>query len=553
MEHISSQVDTPMCERTDIQFKGISNPVMSIANSNCLTQTTDVCFGLQTATTILATGAERNCTETLRTTTAIYGGYPNPNGSGNTQTHPAQNNIFQFAQPRMVIPTTQVPVTTVTSNMQDSMMNLLMSMNQKLSTIQDDVRTLKSDRSEVNEQLAGLKYDQEDDHEEIVSHRKEINTCHDQLDTLTNLVIGYEQHICSLNRKCLNLEAKGMRSELLIFGLEENKSVSGTETAKKFFTEKMEMTTPPTIKHAYWKGKGQYKPLLVKLSNQAQKGLIYTNSKNLKGKKNKNDTPYRVTDNLPEELAEEQMRNRQILAANKVLGEAEKLPMSMKKGKLMIGNETYRKKVEIPSARQLLDFNEDMINAVQSLKVAESKDITEMGSRFRVYAFKTTTLEQVRTGLHHIKRKFSDASHTIMAYRLAGLNKAYNEDYLDNREHGMGRRMLQQLIQRDEVNITTIAIRYFNGQHIGPKRFQIVKDLIEEACTNLEQDITFNSVLPLRCLLPVKGSNRGKHQQRRQNATAPIRGGHSNHNRFDSLAYNQYTMNTRTDDEDFTQ
>ena len=58
-----------------------------------------------------------------------------------------------------------------------------------------------------------------------------------------------------------------------------------------------------------------------------------------------------------------------------------------------------------------------------------------------------------------------------MAYRLAGLNKAYDEGCVDDREYGQGRRMLSILQQKELVNQMVLVVRYYGGIHIGNKRY----------------------------------------------------------------------------------
>ena len=415
----------------------------------------------------------------------------------------------------------------------DPMMTMLQMMNNKLTNIQDEIRNLNATKAEFGEQIATLQYDREDDHQELVLQRRQLNECMDKVDVLTNINVRNVEKIRHLTDRCNNLEAKAMRNELIIFGLKDTKEPC-TEIVKKFFQQEMEMQNAPQIVHAYWKGKSAFKPMVVKLQDGAAVGTIYKNVSKLKGKTNHADRAYRIEDHLPEELAEIKHRNRQVLIANNKLQDAEKLTMAIKKGQLYIGNEVYQKKVTVPSVSELVDCDEAHLRRICEKKVAQSKDTKEGGSSFRVYATTTANLAEVRDFNLHIRRKHIEATHIVLSYRLGGLNKAYDEDYLDDAEHAMGRRILDQMIQQDVTNTTVIMVRHYGGKHIGGKRFEIVKKLTEEALNLLLQNLTTTSILPLRCLIQQK--------PRKKRQFASIRGGHKNHPRFDSAAYNRFTL-----------
>ena len=68
-----------------------------------------------------------------------------------------------------------------TSNMNkdsdDMMMKMLQQMNgklDKLETIQQDVRELKTEKSAISQKLHGLQYEQEEDHAELTRQRTGI-------------------------------------------------------------------------------------------------------------------------------------------------------------------------------------------------------------------------------------------------------------------------------------------------------------------------------------------------------------------------------------------
>ena len=397
------------------------------------------------------------------------------------------------------------------------------AINDKLNGMQADMRAVKATHGDINQQIVGIQFDQEDDHEELVSQKKDLHQCRDRVDILSDLIIRYEERMQELESKCERLQAKNMKGEIIIFGLKDTKA-SCSNIAQGFFTTQMEMEASPNILYAYWKGKSEYKPMVVKFVNPASVGTVYSKVANLKGKKNHLDRAYRIEDHLPERMAEEQQRNRQIVAQNKKLDTGNQLTMKYSHGKLMVAGETYRKKIQVPKAKDLINIEPEHTANYKEIPVAYSTEASEADSVFQAYAMNVGNLDQVRNNIIHMRHKCPTATHLCVAYRLSGLNKAYDEDFLDDGEHSMGRRMLNTLIDKELSDTMIVLSRKYGGTHIGAKRFQIAQNLIENALDMLQKGITIKSTLPLRCLLEPQKKRRGRNKKPHLHQSS-IRGG----------------------------
>ena len=88
------------------------------------------------------------------------------------------------------------------------------------------------------------------------------------------------------------MEAKQMKSEVVVFGLNEVNGETCAQTVKKFFTDVMKIESEIEIVQGYWKGKAKNKPAIVKLENLTVKGVIFAHVSNLKGQKNEQERSY---------------------------------------------------------------------------------------------------------------------------------------------------------------------------------------------------------------------------------------------------------------------
>ena len=334
------------------------------------------------------------------------------------------------------------------------------------------------------------------------------------------MCVRYEEQIENLNSKILNLEAKGMKGELIIFGISEIEGQTCAETFRNFMKEKLEIAVLPPVNFAYWKGTSKNKPMVVKFTDPQGKAKVYANIAKLKGKTNTAGKPYRIEDHLPEEMAEAQRRKKAILVSNKK-SVTSKLEMNLKKGELYINSSKYIKKVQCPKVKEILNMTEQDALDIQELEIFGGVGETEDGSVFNAFVCKVSTYSDVRRAYQHFKRCYADASHISMAYKLDGTHKAYDADFINNSEHGLGRRLLQIITSREITSVAAFMIRYFGGIHIGPKCFQITQNLVEQALEDLTKGNSHISKFPMAAPPSVKKKSRSR------GAKPPIRGAHA--------------------------
>ena len=93
------------------------------------------------------------------------------------------------------------------------------------------------------------------------------------------------------------------------------------------------------------------------------------------------------------------------------------------------------------------------------------------GSRFQGFAAQVHNINDVRRVYKHFKIKYARYSHVMMAYRLPGTNKAYDEDYYDHSEYGGGRRLYRILKNEELYSVMLLVARDMGPKMLGPDRF----------------------------------------------------------------------------------
>ena len=99
------------------------------------------------------------------------------------------------------------------------------------------------------------------------------------------------------------------------------------------------------------------------------------------------------------------------------------------------------------------------------------------GSCFQGSKSELSSQNDVLPSLHAIYQdaRVARATHNIYAYRVKnGANVI--EHYHDDGEFGAGKKILQCLQNAGATNTLVCVTRWYGGKHLGPKRFDCIKE-----------------------------------------------------------------------------
>ena len=283
-------------------------------------------------------------------------------------------------------------------------------------------------------------------------------------------------------------------------------------TVKLFFKQKLEIDKDIEVSDAY--RVGSYKPRMVvaTLANYRDKGLIFSNTKKLKDMVNSFDKPYYVSDQLTAKREAERRRMRQLVKLNEKKSTAEKLTMSIERRKLLVEGREYEKGVRSPTCRELLMPKKEVRMSRLNAKISKGTPIEKDNQCFIGYTAEVKTLQEVNLLYAKVRAMNLDARHVIAAVTIPHREFHTHDDFNDDDEHGGGAFLLNLLLESEIVNRVVFVARYYDGTHIGNRRFDAmraaIKSAIDAAPTN-----------------KVSGRIDGI-WQRNLNTTFGIRGGH---------------------------
>ena len=133
----------------------------------------------------------------------------------------------------------------------------------------------------------------------------------------------------------------------------------------------------------------------------------------------------------------------------------------------------YRDKVQEPRAEDLLTMKEEEVKKLEDITVCATESVSEGGNSFKAIASQVSSYAQVRN--FYVTQNMLPRTTTS-----TGSEALVHDGYQDNGEYGAGRRILKELCDQNVSNAVVIVSR-INGKHLGPRRFQIMKDIAPSA------------------------------------------------------------------------
>ena len=343
--------------------------------------------------------------------------------------------------------------------------------------LMSDVSQLKTDRTEMQSQITSVQETQSDEVDKLKNVTVSINNVQNQVRILKGMVQKHSQINLLSDMKTESQLLHNMQDDLLISGLDEEDNETETTTAElvtDFFTHTMKITQAISIRSAIRVGKATPRAVKVKLVNAKDKSEIFKNAKNLKNAKNNNDGAFYIDNALTPRLQEERRWSRYLMKYNKSLTGTGKRNMTFKKGKLLIDGHPFVPAVQPPDVNEVV-YPLDEAH-VSRIKLHRGKIIRKGNCVFIGYAVNANGIADVRAAYTKIARIHSDALSISCGYRLAGMDYPQLRGAVDDKEHGAGRTIYFMLENQNRHNKAIFVVRYFGNKHLGPIRYQLIRD-----------------------------------------------------------------------------
>ena len=168
-------------------------------------------------------------------------------------------------------------------------------------------------------------------------------------ETTTPIVIKQDEKIKLLENKVSATYQREIKANLRISGLLENRNETRKELFEKIselFKETMEIEESIEIVDVCRVGTGNDRVVIVKLKYPNDKITILSHASNLKGKQNNKKQSWFIQEELTNDQAETRQRYKELIKEKQ--DAEQKLNIKMRKGSIMVNNETVKPKVSPP-------------------------------------------------------------------------------------------------------------------------------------------------------------------------------------------------------------
>ena len=360
----------------------------------------------------------------------------------------------------------------------DKWMEMFNKLNETLQTLQEQIGELNSFKGKLNCFSSSWKEQVDKSVTDTQSKQDE----HDfKIRMLTNIIIRQEEKIDMLERRVTSAYKREIKNNMIIHGIVLDENDPSREQlvtqAKSFFMEQMEIENTIEISDARLIGLGNNKPLLITLVNIEDKGIIFSNVSNLKGKKNVRKKLYFIQDDMTDEDAEGRKVYLTLLKENKQ--RETPLDIKMNHGKIIVNNTVIKPRIIPPTAKDTLQLSSQELEQIQAVKLIKGSEHTEKGSDFFVYVTKVKKLEDINRVYLKMRIKYGDATHISCAYRLDKPNGPFNQQSVDDTDYGCARALLDVMKDKEIDQLALFLVRCYGGVQLGSRSFEIFTQMAE--------------------------------------------------------------------------
>jgi hypothetical protein len=329
-----------------------------------------------------------------------------------------------------------------------------------LNYVKNDVEQLKKAMNFMTEENADL--------------RKKVELMEKKQRLSEGLITRLMMQVNQQQETIIDLQCRSMRDNIVINGIREDDDEKWHQTKEKvakFLKDDLRIHDELPLDRVHRMGHGpKPRPIVAKFLTSDAKSLVFQNVKNLAGKVNLS-----ISEQFPPEI---QQRRKELWPLYKQAKQNQVKNVKWNVDKLIINGSVHTANQENLD----VDFDED----VKDVDITHTELYSEGGSTFIGHAAEISSARDVSVVMAALlqDKALVSATHHFYAYRV-GRTANQKEAYHDDREHGGGQCLRDWLREEGKTNTVVIVSRWFGGRHLGPRRFNIFKEMAKQACDKL--------------------------------------------------------------------
>lgn len=368
-----------------------------------------------------------------------------------------------------------------------SLTSVLKELANSVKKLEVQLNKMDRDSKKMDKKVSTLEKVQQQEITKLNGAIDQLDEHDEKIQALIGMVVRQDLQIQALTNQVNAAQANKCHKNIIINGIPETQGENPIHEVAHFFKHVLQLSTSISIKYARRMGKGQYKPMLVRLQKANDKALIFQNLDKLKEPNKSKDRPFFVTDHLPEAWAERKRFIHYLKQQNKRMPPHQQFKIAVRNNTLFLDDKEYEPPFSVPSAHDFLHLSMERKRVIRELKVIKGDQELEQGSVFIGYAAQVFSTNEVKDYYHHIRLLNPEATHVMCAYKLPGVDFTKIQGAVDDGEHAGGRVILKMLLKEQSVNRAVYVVRYYGGKHLGPQRFTLIEKVASSAYQKLVQ------------------------------------------------------------------
>lgn len=328
---------------------------------------------------------------------------------------------------------------------------------------------------------------QQQDAGRIMQLMEKVEEQDNRIQALIGTVVRQDQQIQTLTHQVNVAYANNTQKNLIINGLSETQNENCVHEVLHMFKHILKIDKAIPLKFAKRIGKGQSKPMLIRLANIRDKALVFQKMDNLKKANQGRERPIFITDQLPEAWAERKRFIHHMKSMNSKLPKDQQHKIQVQANKLLINDQPYEPPIKAPTVSEFLNLPPERKRIIKELHVVRGQQDLQQHSLFIGYAATISSSEEIDNLYFHVKLLNPEATHVMCAYKLSGSNFVDRQSMVDDGEYGGGRAILNLLNKSGAIDRAVFVVRYYGGIQLGTQRFKSIEKVAESALSQLEQ------------------------------------------------------------------
>ena len=326
-----------------------------------------------------------------------------------------------------------------------------------------------------NEALQNFADDLEEDRKRVETVEESVKEVKLQNKITVEVMDNMATQMNGLIARIESLELKNSKYCATLTGLYANgKKSEIMEQVRIFFQDMLKLQ--PAIEDAYQLGTKEPKPIVIIFQSLEDKREVMRNKSTLNNFVNKDKKKFFLQDYQPIQVAEKRRRERHIIEQNDAKQKDDRLDIQRIQGGITIQGQVYKKKVEVPTPREMASITLNEYDAMMKTKMKKGISIEHKNSKFVAFTKSTNSYTEIRELYKRMKLTNPGARHIICAYIIQGEEDHYCKDYCDDDEPGAGRVLLKWMESSNLMCRVFFIARYYGNIKLGTDRFECYLD-----------------------------------------------------------------------------